>query len=297
MALRTGILSDKYFEENCVEYVSQERYENATFVGNFKNGFLNGVKTPYYQRTAFQAASPDVEAVNLAKLYKGNVYSNANSILDDMSHRIREYKAIEKKMVIQPLQEAILLGGVQAHKPIGIGNLLLNETIGSAAFKLRRDQFEIASGNPTYAQRDDIMARFGKLKSNEQEKLIRATQRTAQAQNIDLDEYSIAKFAKGTKAVKTGNFLSLMDKIALKNGSLPVEVLQLMESELNLPILTNQQMGSTYGSTLNLNTNIDEPITNTELLNIDARQQTEIQDQPENTDESNEKDDEITMVR
>ena len=259
MVTRTGILSDAYFNLNCVEYVGQQNYKNATFVGNFKNSFLNGVKTPISQRAAFQSSSPDVEAVNLSKYYKGNVYANANKILDQMSDRVKQYNILESKY--KPLQEfkkvdEIMLGDVKAIKKNDLGDLLTKHTIGYANDSLKRDDYELASGNSIFGTKDVFQKMFLDLRVKDQQSLIKDVQYSAKQQNIDINEYSKAKYSQGNKNFRATNISNILEIIAVKNGALPDSIIAILNDKMMIPHVTNSQMGNDQGILLNLMTDL-----------------------------------------
>jgi hypothetical protein len=78
---KTGILGDENWHKNCHEYHAfSTGFANATFNGQLMNPYLNGVKTPKYQRSA-PKASADVEAVNNSRFMKGAPSVNAGRLL------------------------------------------------------------------------------------------------------------------------------------------------------------------------------------------------------------------------
>ena len=83
MVSRTGILSNKAFEENCLEYRALPvGYATINFAGHQPNPLYMGIKTPKYQRASAKPMSADVLAVNLSKNFAGNRAANARQILD-----------------------------------------------------------------------------------------------------------------------------------------------------------------------------------------------------------------------
>ena len=93
MALRTGILSDKYMSENCKDYsFLPVGFANSEFVGVMGNPYLPGIKTPKYQRSAPRPVSADVMAVEAARFMKGNRALNARMILNNYQKEVKDYK-------------------------------------------------------------------------------------------------------------------------------------------------------------------------------------------------------------
>lgn len=79
---KTGILSDKRWKENCLEYQALPvGFANAYFTGGMGNPYLTGIKTPKYQRAAPKPQSADEMAVNNSKFLKGSRTSNASMLL------------------------------------------------------------------------------------------------------------------------------------------------------------------------------------------------------------------------
>jgi len=79
---KTGILGDKNWKENCLEYQALPvGFANAYFTGEMGNPFLTGIKTPKYQRSAPKPQSADEMAVNNAKFLKGSRTANATMLL------------------------------------------------------------------------------------------------------------------------------------------------------------------------------------------------------------------------
>lgn len=93
MATKKGILSDANTMKNCLDYKALPvGYANAEFVGSVRNPFLDGIKTPKYQRSAPKPASADVVAVNSSGMYGGNKFVNARKILDQYQKQARDFK-------------------------------------------------------------------------------------------------------------------------------------------------------------------------------------------------------------
>ena len=78
---KSGVLGDDNWHKNCHEYHAfATGFANATFVGQLMNPYLNGVKTPKYQRSA-PRGSADVEAVNNTRFMQGAPSVNAARLL------------------------------------------------------------------------------------------------------------------------------------------------------------------------------------------------------------------------
>jgi len=93
MATKKGILSDANFNKNCLDYKALPvGFANAEFLGSIRNPFLDGVKTPKYQRSAPKPASADVVAVNNSNMFGGNRAVNARAILDQYQKEAKEWK-------------------------------------------------------------------------------------------------------------------------------------------------------------------------------------------------------------
>ena len=93
MATKKGMLSDVSISKNCLDYKSiPVGFANAQFVGSMSNPFLDGIKTPKYQRSAPKPASADVVAVNNSGMFGGNKFVNARKILDQYQKEARDFK-------------------------------------------------------------------------------------------------------------------------------------------------------------------------------------------------------------
>ena len=93
MATKKGILSDANFNKNCLDYKALPvGFANAEFLGSMSNPFLDGVKTPKYQRSAPKPASADVVAVNNSNMFGGNKFVNARKMLDQYQKEARDFK-------------------------------------------------------------------------------------------------------------------------------------------------------------------------------------------------------------
>ena len=93
MVSRTGILSDKSFADNCLEYRALPvGYATTHLSGHEQNPEYLGIKTPKYQKAAAKPVSADVLAVNLSKNFAGNRAANARQILDLYSRQAKEFK-------------------------------------------------------------------------------------------------------------------------------------------------------------------------------------------------------------
>lgn len=78
---KSGVLGDDNWHKNCHEYHAfSPGFANATFVGQLANPYLNGVKTPKYQRSA-PRGSADVEAVNNTRFMQGAPSVNSARLL------------------------------------------------------------------------------------------------------------------------------------------------------------------------------------------------------------------------
>ncbi len=93
MATKKGILSDVNTMKNCLDYKSLPvGFANAEFVGTMSNPFLDGIKTPKYQRSAPKPASADIVAVNNSGMFGGNKFVNARKMLDQFQKEARDFK-------------------------------------------------------------------------------------------------------------------------------------------------------------------------------------------------------------
>ena len=100
MVSRTGILSDKAFEENCLEYSALPvGYATVHFRGHQPNPEYMGIKTPKYQKASAKPASADVLAVNLSKNFAGNKAANARQILELYQKEAMEFKPPKVEIV------------------------------------------------------------------------------------------------------------------------------------------------------------------------------------------------------
>ena len=94
MASRTGILSDKMMEKNCIDYkILPLGFANSEYSGGLSNFYLQGIKTSKYQMSAPKPVSADVAAVNRARLMVGNRQANARLMLDQYQKEAKEWVA------------------------------------------------------------------------------------------------------------------------------------------------------------------------------------------------------------
>ena len=94
MASRTGILSDKMMEKNCIDYkILPLGFANSEYSGGLSNPYLQGIKTSKYQMSAPKPVSADVAAVNRARLMVGNRQANARLMLDQYQKEAKEWVA------------------------------------------------------------------------------------------------------------------------------------------------------------------------------------------------------------
>ena len=94
MASRTGILSDKMMEKNCIDYkILPLGFANSEYSGGLSNHYLQGIKTSKYQMSAPKPVSADVAAVNRARLMVGNRQANARLMLDQYQKEAKEWVA------------------------------------------------------------------------------------------------------------------------------------------------------------------------------------------------------------
>ena len=109
MATKTGILSDKRWKENCLEYQALPvGFANANFAGGNANPYLNGIKTPKYQQSAPKPQSADEMAVNSAKFLKGSRTANASMLLNAYQKQAEKYEP-PKVRLNNPIDEIGLL--------------------------------------------------------------------------------------------------------------------------------------------------------------------------------------------
>lgn len=93
MATKKGILSDANLSKSCLDYKALPvGFANAEFIGTMSNPFLDGIKTPKYQRSAPKPASADVVAVNNSRMFVGNKFVNARKMLDQFQKEARDFK-------------------------------------------------------------------------------------------------------------------------------------------------------------------------------------------------------------
>lgn len=109
MATKTGILSDKHWKKNCLEYQALPvGFANANFPGAVGNPYLNGIKAPKYQQSAPKPQSADEMAVNSAKFLKGSKTANASKLLESYQKQADKYEP-PKVRLNNPIDEIGLL--------------------------------------------------------------------------------------------------------------------------------------------------------------------------------------------
>ena len=178
MASRTGILSNESMEEECIDYKELPLgYINSEYSGNLSNPFLQGIKTPKYQRAAPKPASADVVATSVARLVPGNRQVNARKILDAFQRDAKEWKPppvnlatvnrIQKDVAIRQAVSILprassgqTLGSAITKQTIGINNqdlaALQQRYISHYAKLSRESQIEIGNNLIQQLDKDGI---------------------------------------------------------------------------------------------------------------------------------------------
>lgn len=159
MVSRTGILSDKSFADNCLEYRALPvGYATAHLRGHQPNPEYMGIKTPKYQKASSKPTSADVLAVNMSKNFKGNLAANARQILELYQQEAMEFKPPPVEIV--------------------------------GAYHYRMNDFEIEQYKPEYTQPVSIHPRVSRPSRGEQ--ILKQSVSTATGTDPTIADFELA---------------------------------------------------------------------------------------------------------
>ncbi len=232
MASRTGILSNANYEKECLDYKALPLgYVNSEYSGNLSNPFLQGIKTPKYQRAAPKPASADVVATSIARLVPGNRQVNARNILNNFQKEAKEYKpppvnlsAVNRmnkdKQAVSILPRASsgqTIGSAITKQTIGLNSedlVALQQRYGLHYTKLpRQRQLEIGDTLVRQLERDGIVLKDYEI----QAQVLRVGQKTAvssgnEAARIAQIERAISAFHLRNSSVNLDEVFGLIPK-------------------------------------------------------------------------------------
>ena len=232
MASRTGILSNANYEKECLDYKALPLgYVNSEYSGNLSNPFLQGIKTPKYQRAAPKPASADIVATSIARLVPGNRQVNARNILNNFQKEAKEYKpppvnlsAVNRmnkdKQAVSILPRASsgqTIGSAITKQTIGLNSedlVALQQRYGLHYTKLpRQRQLEIGDTLVRQLERDGIVLKDYEI----QAQVLRVGQKTAvssgnEAARIAQIERAISAFHLRNSSVNLDEVFGLIPK-------------------------------------------------------------------------------------
>lgn len=198
---KSGVLGDKNWHKNCHEYHAfATGFANATFNGQLMNPYLNGVKTPKYQRSA-PRGSADVEAVNNSRFMEGAPSINAGRLL-------KGYIDEAKAFTPPPVNIPNVLGNARAlaERLVERGDLspeTADETYGrlvdSVSGPIRRAQFTENRGDAITKQTisdearnpmwDIYLSRFMDMSLDDKRQIMTNMKSAMKQQGINIEKY------------------------------------------------------------------------------------------------------------
>ena len=180
MSRANSILGDKFYNQNCYEYIAlRSGFANANFVGESANPLYNGIKPAKLQRTAPIPVSLDVLAINQAKLYGGNKHNTARQIIEQYVAEEKAYKNPIVRLETQPqvvVEQASNIA-IPTRSYGNRGERILTQSISRDAL----DNSEIL---------DNYQKALIKLSTESKNQLAKSINEIATQNNIDLDNYS-----------------------------------------------------------------------------------------------------------
>tara|TARA_R110002153_G_scaffold87603_2_gene216456 strand:- start:2971 stop:3858 length:888 start_codon:yes stop_codon:yes gene_type:complete len=200
MVSRTGILSDKSFADNCLEYRALPvGYATAHLRGHQPNPEYMGIKTSKYQKASSKPTSADVLAVNMSKNFKGNLAANARQILDLYQKEAMEFKPPPVEIV--------------------------------GAYHYRMNDYEIEQYKPEYTQPVSIHPRVSRPSRGEQ--ILKQSVSTSTGTDTMIEEYELAfrkRDVAGQKKASREIYEKLVDR-----GIMPEEYFPEASHLINTP--------------------------------------------------------------
>ena len=177
MVSRTsGILCDKEFEKNCLDYVAMPvGMANAQFSPVPNNPLYDGIKPPKHQQMASRPVSIDVQAVNRSRLIAGDKFVTAGSIMDEIQNDSKNFNPPQVS-INQPPPHNEQLASVAQPNVSGLsrGEQILTRSIGTQMDGV-----------------DKYLSAFYNLKRTAQISAIRSIYKTLTENNIDLPSYGV----------------------------------------------------------------------------------------------------------
>ena len=141
MASKTGILSDDFYNQNCLEYQALPIGQaNANYARQTYNPIMTGVKGLRYQQSASKPVSADVLAVNMSSKFPGNKAQNARDMLDGFQRHSKAFRPIAvETLTPHNMISRLERGLIEARANAG-------NVIGSAHYDHQRTQSIQATG-------------------------------------------------------------------------------------------------------------------------------------------------------
>ena len=225
MASRTGILSNESMEEECIDYKALPLgYINSEYSGNLSNPFLQGIKTPKYQRAAPKPASADVVATSVARLVPGNRQVNARKILDAFQRDAKEWKPPPVNLAtVNRIQKDVAIRQAVSILPRASSG----QTLGSAITK----QTIGINSQDLAALQQRYISHYAKLSRESQIEIGNNLIQQLDKDGIDIRDYSVqAQVLKGQRTAASP--AKLPDRIA--NIERAISAFHFRNSSVNL---------------------------------------------------------------
>ena len=90
---QTGILCDKEFEKNCLDYTALPvGMATVQYSPIANNPFYDGIKPPKHQQMSARPISMDVQAVNRSRLIPGDKFVTAQLIINQIQNDSKNFK-------------------------------------------------------------------------------------------------------------------------------------------------------------------------------------------------------------
>ena len=172
----------RVLNEDCLSYSPMPvGFANADFVGNFRNPYLDGIKTPKYLQSAPKPVSADVMAVNMAsRMTGGNRQTNARMILDQYQKEAKVW--VPPTFSIRPATSFDLV-----NQAATIQQRKLNTSRG-----VQMTQQTISTQSEPTVNMDNIIVRYYDLKVKDaQTRAGKALYSNLSKQGIDLNSFNV----------------------------------------------------------------------------------------------------------
>lgn len=173
---QTGILCDKEFEKNCLDYTALPvGMATVQYSPIANNPFYDGIKAPKNQTMVARPISIDVQAVNRSRLIPGNRFITAQSIMDEVQNDSKTFKP-PPVTINEPPSHNEQAASVAEPNVSGLsrGEQILRQEIGKES-----------------ESADKYLTAFIKLKKDAQILAIKSISQTLKDDNIDVSSYGV----------------------------------------------------------------------------------------------------------